>query len=368
MHTLCALLVLYGLFKEVNVARLPVGHTHIDIDGRHAIFSMHFNGRRTTAGHVHEGILTPKEFEHEIKVPFLKDKVSVIKKYGLLAFAEAVNGWLAISNYGTPSKSSRHADKQGCRDPEPHYMQYVKDLGHGDARMRYKFRESMEEWMPSVNKEAVILFHPSKLQAALDLLSQDIAVKELEEWPMKDSIRSHIMANKALTVVQKAEWEQWFDDCPNSALEVSDVDKFEWCVPKLLKERRFYRKEVELQVSVPVPNIVSPLDLPYRHEVIVHTGYTKKDLNRDRRQNEDWNSRRILAQSEEQMFESVKQRRKRTKRWEILDVGYFFTIYRMTSCCLFDTRSLAEDSESNDEQDEEIMDANQKRFDVLVQQ
>ena len=45
-----------------------------------------------------------------------------------------------------------------------------------------------------------------------------------------------------------------------------------------------------------------------------------------------------------------------------------FTIYRMTSCCLFDTRSLAEDSESNDEQDEEIMDANQKRFDVLVQQ
>ncbi len=335
MHTLCALLVLYGLFKEVNVARLPVGHTHIDIDGRHAIFSMHFNGTRTTAGHVHEGILTPKEFEHEIKVPFLKDKVSVIKKYGLLAFADAVNGWLAITNYGTPSKSSRHADKQGCRDPEPHYLQYMKDIGHGDARMRYKFRESMEEWMPNVNKEAVILLHPSKLQAALDLLSQDIAVKELEEWPMKDSIRSHIMANKGLSAVQKAEWEQWFEDCPNSAVEVCDADKFEWCVPKLLKEKNFYRKQVELQVSVAVkvPNIVSPLDLPYRHEVIVHTGYTKKDLNRDRQQNEDWNSRRILAQSEEQMFESVTQRRKRTIRWVPIRYDYYLWSHMMLKLC-----------------------------------
>lgn len=309
MHTLCALLVQYGVFKEVVVARLPVGHTHIDIDGRHAIFAMHFNGTKDSAGRVHEGILTPSEFDHQIRVPFKQDCVTVIRKYGLLSFSDTVRGWLAISNYGTPTKTSRHASKQGCRDPEPHYLRYFKDAVHGDSRLRYKFRENMAEWMPSLNNPAIVVLHSQHLPDAMKLLDQDIPTRDLELWPLKESIQAHILSNKTLSPVQVAEWQQWFKNCPENVEDVESDDRFQWCIPRILKEKTMFRKAMESNmIPPPLANLISPLDMPFQHEVLVHTGYTKQALQRDRVEREDWNTRRKQAQAEQQMIEAVGER------------------------------------------------------------
>ena len=309
MHTLCALMVLYGVFKEVYVARLPVGHTHIDIDGRHAIFAMHFNGTKDSAGRVHEGIMTPNEFDTQIKVPFKQDSVTVIRKYGLLAFSDAVRGWLAISNYGTPSKGSRHASRQGCRDPEPHYMHYFKDPIQGDARMRYKFRETMTEWMPAMTNPSMILLHAEHIIDAMNLLEEDIPVKELDPWPMRESIEGHILTNKSLSPIQVSEWQQWFKNCPSTADEVSVEHRFQWSIPKVQKEKCTFRKASEAIMRPPVlTNLVSPLEMPFNHEVVVHSGYTKQALQRDRQSREEWNSRRKEAQAEQQMIDVISEK------------------------------------------------------------
>ena len=310
MHTLCGLLVLYGVFKEVYVARLPVGHTHIDIDGRHAIFAMHFNGTKDSAGRVVEGVMTPSDFDTQIKVPFKQDAVTVIRKHGLLSFADTVRGWLAISNYGTPSKMSRHATKQGCRDPEPHYMHYFKDPAEGDARLRYKFRENMSEWLPTLNNPPIKLLHAECVPVVLKLLQQSITVKDLDPWPQKVSIEEHILSNKTLTPVQVTEWQQWFIACPEQGDEIPSSDCFEWCIPRILKEKILFRKSKESSALPPqLTNLVSSLEMPFHQEVLVHSGYSKQALHRDRQEREDWNSRRKQAQAEQQMIEAITERR-----------------------------------------------------------
>ena len=293
------------------VARLPVGHTHIDIDGRHAIFAMHFNGTKDSAGRVHEGILTPTEFDQQMKVPFKQDCVSVIRKYGLLAFSERVHGWLAISNYGTPTKTSRHAEKQGCRDPEPHYLHYFKDTVHRDARLRYKYRENMEEWMPSINNAAAILLHPECLPEAMALLHEEIPVRKLEYWPLKESIEMHILSSKTLSPLQVSEWQWWFKNCPEESEDVSKEDRFEWTLSGILKEKiKFRQAKQSSMLPPPLVNVVSPLDMPFQHEVLVHSGYNKQALQRDRQEREDWNARRKQAQAEQQMIEAIGERQR----------------------------------------------------------
>ena len=316
MHTLCALLVLYGVFKNVHIARLPVGHTHIDIDGRHAIFAQHFNGTKSTAGRVQNGILTPNEFDREIVVPYQKDRVKVIRKYGLLSFSKSVDGWIAISNYGTPTKHSAHAKKQGTRDPEAHYFHYFKDPISNDARMRYKYRENMAEsqWLPAAGKPAIVALQPECLEAAWDLFKQDIPMRNLEDWPQKASVEANILSNNLLSPLQKSEWQQWFSEFPVTLDQVPEEERFTWCIPKIAKEKLAVRKAKEGNTSRLIPTVVSSMDLPFNHEVIVHAGYTKKDLKRDRVTREDWNTRKEQARSEGEAIAAMMSLRLNRKR------------------------------------------------------
>ena len=57
-HALCEQLVRDGVFKEIHVNRLPVGHTHEDID---ALFGVLWRGLQNKT------LMTPQEWEEAAK-------------------------------------------------------------------------------------------------------------------------------------------------------------------------------------------------------------------------------------------------------------------------------------------------------------
>lgn len=318
LHTLCGLLVTYGLMKEVYIARLPVGHTHIDIDGRHAIFSMHFNGTKKTGGRVVNGIMTPVEFDREIKAPYKTDNVTVFRKYGLLSFADRVKGWLGFSNYGTPTKNSAHAKAQGGRDPEAHFFTYFRDPEFGQARMRYKYAETDIVSLP-MGSEGIQALSPDHADDIMDLLHGDIPLKELEEWTNRASVQSSIFGNKDLSPFQLSEWESWFSGCPICLDDVDvtdDSNVVRWNVKELLSKRRKYVEDQSRMNSLwMAPNQTAAQPFPF--EVIVHPGHTKKTMNAERKERVETYQRRKAVQEEADMvaaFLDVEKRSSQRKR------------------------------------------------------
>lgn len=297
LHTLCGLLTTYGLLKEIYIARLPVGHTHIDIDGRHAIFSMHFNGTKDSGGRVGQGIMTPAEFDREIKVPYKSDKVTVFRKYGLLAFADRVKGWLGFSNYGTPSKSSAHAKAQGGRDPEAHFFTYFRDSTMGISRMRYKFLETDSLSMPSA--DGIVVIKPEHQQDALDLLHDLIPMKELEEWTNRVSVESSISGNKDLSPFQLRQWEEWFSSCPVTIADIDCTDDgsiIRWRVSDLLSKKKEYFEA--LQAAYTPWKAQSHRVQQFPHEIIVHPGHPKKTMISERKERQHNYQRQLNVEAE----------------------------------------------------------------------
>ncbi len=80
---LFSLLVYCGIFKEITGNRLPVGHTHIDIDARHQIYTTYLGGRGQ-AGGPYDSTLTLSKFDSAITEAFKSDNFSIKRKYGLL--------------------------------------------------------------------------------------------------------------------------------------------------------------------------------------------------------------------------------------------------------------------------------------------
>lgn len=304
---------MYGLLKEVYIARLPVGHTHIDIDGRHAIFSMHFNGTKSSGGRVVQGIMTPEEFDREIKAPYKTDNVSVFRKYGLLAFASKVKGWLGFSNYGTPSKSSAHAIAQGGRDPEAHFFTYYCDQTYGIPRMRYKFSETDTIVLPS--GEGIVVITPEYLEDARELLNSSIDIKPLEDWTNRGSVQANILRNSDLSPIQLQQWETWFDCCPVSADDIDATDDnsiVRWNVNDLLVKRKTY---VEEQRAVYNPWKGQNLSQrPFPHEIIVHPGHTRQTMNLERKQREDIFQRRQAVEAEAEVVAAVLDGKRRASK------------------------------------------------------
>ena len=311
VHTLCGLLVTYSLFKEIYIARLPVGHTHIDIDGRHAIFSKHFNGTKDSGGRVVNGIMTPVEFDREIKAPYLTDKVTVFRKYGLLAFSNKVMNWLAFENYGTPSKSSIHAKKQGQRDPEAHFYIYFKDATHGFARMRYKFFETDYLTLPMSDGIEVIL--PEYLPAAMELLDGDISMRPLVEWQNRALVEASILGNKNMSAEQIEQWEAWFADCPISVDDVMNEDAIiRWPVKQLLTQKRIYIEE-QRSKYIPWKAQFDAAEL-FPHEIIVHAGHTRKTLNFEKKDREESYQRKKAVEAEAEVVAAVIDSEKKSSK------------------------------------------------------
>lgn len=304
---------MYDIFKEVYIARLPVGHTHIDIDGRHAIFAMHFNGTKESSGHVAHGIMTPMEFDHELKAPYKSDKVTVFRKYGLLAFSDKVKGWLGFSNYGTPSKSSAHAKKQGCRDPEPHFYTYFKDAAFGFSRMKYKISETAQMTFPS--SDGIEVIHPDHFQQAMELLHGDIDIKALAEWPNRNAVETTILGNKNLTPVQISDWKDWFANCPETTDDITDANVvLGWSVKALVTRKKKYFEELQ-EVYIPFKTLNNPLiNEEFRQEVIVHPGHPKQVLNAERREREDKFQRRQAVEAEATVVAAVLDSEKRSSK------------------------------------------------------
>ena len=312
VHTLCGLLTTYGLLKEIYLARLPVGHTHIDIDGRHAIFSMHFNGTKDSGGHVVNGIMTPAEFDRELKAPYKTDRVTVFRKYGLLAFGEKVKSWLNFTNYGTPSKNSVHAKEQGGRDPEAHFFTYFKEADDVCARMRYKFLETDVLSLPRYDGIEVIV--PECFSDAMDLLDGDIVIKEMCEWSNRAAVEASIRDNKDLNPEQVSQWEDWFSSCPITADDIPyDSDAIiEWPIKKLLARKRKY---IEEQRAAYIPwKAHHDESAPFPHEIIVHPGHTKKALNAEKKHREDTHHRRKAIEAEAEVVAAVIDGEKRASK------------------------------------------------------
>ncbi len=313
VHTLCGLLTMYDIFKEVYIARLPVGHTHIDIDGRHAIFAMHFNGTKDSGGHVANGIMTPMEFDHELKAPYKSDKVSVFRKYGILAFSDKVRGWLGFSNYGTPSKSSEHAQKQGCRDPEPHFYTYFKDAAFGFSRMKYKYSEI--EHMSYPSSDGIEVIRPHFFQDAMQLLHGDIDVKAMAEWPNRTSVETTILGNKNLTSLQVSDWKEWFANCPETTDNITDENAIlRWNVKDILSRKKQYFEELH-DVYIPFKTLNNPIFTEtFREEVIVHPGHPRNVLNAERKEREEKTQRRKAVEAEAEVVAAVLDKAKKRKR------------------------------------------------------
>ena len=111
-------------------------HTHIDIDGRFALLSIHINGTKKKGSHI-ETLNTPSQFDAEVRASFKKDKAEVFRYGAYLDFASEVQNWITYCNFGSTSSTSAHAIAQGCRDPQVLHMHFFKD---NDQVTRMKYR------------------------------------------------------------------------------------------------------------------------------------------------------------------------------------------------------------------------------------
>jgi hypothetical protein len=144
------LLVQSGRFQEVFCNRLPVGHTHIDVDGRNAIYSKHFFGQGAKGTARVESVNTLSQFDAEVKRAF-KETFYLKRLEGLLAVGELWNGWLHYKRFGPPRKQSAQALAQGGRLQEPMSMRFfMASTGEYSGRvlMQYRDHEDTNAWKP----------------------------------------------------------------------------------------------------------------------------------------------------------------------------------------------------------------------------
>ncbi len=159
----------------------PCSHTHIDIDGRFALVSIHINGTYKKGSKV-ESINTPSEFDKEVVASFKTDTVSVIRFSGLLDFSAHVRGWLGYSGYGSTSSVSHHAILQGGRDSQVLHQHFFKDTD-GCTRLRYKLSELDPIIMPPLTSDGVRVFRQEKMDEVDSILTAVLNFKTPKEWP-----------------------------------------------------------------------------------------------------------------------------------------------------------------------------------------
>ena len=145
-------------------------HTHIDIDGRNALYTTHLFGRKEAGGRV-ERVNTLSQFDAEVSKAYKKDHFHIKRLDGLLDVKAKWNLLLGYSKYGTTRNTSAAAKAQGGRQEEPMCMHFFRSTQAGSSGvtiMQYKYKESDPFWMP-YSCEGIPVFsdHAKSLGAAL---------------------------------------------------------------------------------------------------------------------------------------------------------------------------------------------------------
>ena len=89
-------------------------HTHIDIDGRNAIYTTHLFGRGEAGGRV-ERVNTLSQFDAEVTKAYKTDRFLIKRLDGLLDVKAKWNMCLGYSKYGTTRTTSAAAKLRGSQ-------------------------------------------------------------------------------------------------------------------------------------------------------------------------------------------------------------------------------------------------------------
>jgi hypothetical protein len=359
VQTLCGLLIEYSVFKHIKANRLPVGfvhtplfthslyapqilafqqvpnflslhwnnhlctlstlrHTHIDIDGRFALLSIHINGTKRKGSHV-DNIRTPSEFDAEVIKSFKSDKATVIRFSGILDFATSVSKWLNYSNFGSTSSHSRHAIAQGGRDPQVLHMHFFKDTS-GVTRMQYKYNETSSILLPP-SSVGIKVFKDQFKADIESFLTVVLKPKAPNYWPEMDKVKNGILSNDELTAEHKGEWEIYFSDhVPKSSEVLTEGNCLKYMLPALVSRKKDYSLQQAPVSTAPIlqqpPVTIRNAEHIHNDEVIIHDKFTRAQSKASAKQREKDHQDRLLAEKEAAVAHSIQnsQHSKRQRR------------------------------------------------------
>jgi len=268
---LFALLVHCGIYKEVYGNRLPVGHTHIDIDARHQIYTTYLGGRGE-AGGAYDSILTFSKFDKAITEAYKTDNFKIKRQWGLLDVKAAWEGILACSNFSPQRKNSAAAIAQGGADHEPMCFRFFKgDMdGKDQVLMQYRFSEADPTWVPYIHAGIPVLqnYHFSAEETRKNCLS----ILKPKLWDY-GALKQNIFRHWSLSESETEEWNTFFDSIPTEVEDIPNEKRFNWNVQHL-----FTRKSATHD-AVPFSD---PEEYDQPDEIVTWKGYTPSQLKEDR--------------------------------------------------------------------------------------
>ena len=271
--TFFALLVHCGVVKQVFGNRLPVGHTHIDIDARHQIYTTFLKGRGESGG-MRDSILTLSEFDSALTEAYKTDKFTIKRKFGLLDVKTAWEGVLACSNFSPQRKNSETAKAQGGADHEPMCFRFFKhevEDGSDQVLMQYRYSEADTTWLP-YDHAGIPVLEKYKLTPK-QCMEMTLSTLNPKVWDF-EIIKHNILRTWRLSEPQKNEWNDFFDSVPVSANEIIPELCFKWNL-KMLVLRKTKEKP-------PVP-LEDPCEYLHPDEIIVWRCHTQNDVARERK-------------------------------------------------------------------------------------
>ena len=219
----------------IHVLIFDCRHTHIDIDGRNALYTSYLFGRKEAGGKVAQ-VNTMSQFDQAISKAFRADKFEVIRKAGVFNCKEFWKLWLGYSRFGTARTSSNEAQAQGGRQEEPMCFRFFKGRlpdTTGKVLMQYKYREDDMSWMP-YDYEGIPCFSDSAPSTQAMLLAHP-GVRVPKPWPEKAAIAAHLQASRKLGEPEKQEWRRFFARVPVDIEDFTEDQLFVWKLPGLVK-------------------------------------------------------------------------------------------------------------------------------------
>lgn len=268
---LFSLLVHCGIYKEIYGNRLPVGHTHIDVDQRHQIYTTYLGGRGE-AGGAYDSILTFSKFDKAIAEAYKTDNFTIKRKYGLLDVKSAWEGVLACSNFSPQRKDTPAAIAQGGADHEPMCFRFFKGEmdGKHQVLMQYRYSEADPTWLPYDYPGISVLENYDV--SPEDSRKNCLSILQPKIWDY-GGLKRNIFRNWSLSESETEEWNNFFDSIPTEANDILAEKLFKWNLEYL-----FARKCVT--------DDSQPFSDPGEHhepdEIVIWKHFTKSRLKEDR--------------------------------------------------------------------------------------
>ena len=248
-------------------------HTHIDIDGRNAVYTKHLFGAGKAGGKV-DHVNTPSQFDKEVASAYKKDMFEIKRLEGLLDIRNFWDRWLRYKNYGTTKKRSSIAKAQGGRQEDVMSMRFFKSPT-GVVLMQYKFMESDKYWLP-YNVEGIPVFSDSAPTTSSERL-QAPPVAAPCSWPEQAQVQKYLLEEMKLAETERAEWKLFFDSIPTSAETIQPSKCFKWTICELASKFKAAR-------ALPPTHGLS-VDLEPRpdhmFEKVIWDGFSQQQWNKD---------------------------------------------------------------------------------------